>query len=69
MIVDVAPHDREDFRRRFAHARLGFSDDLVLRWLADASLKARVVTHLKGELTIAIWKGERASKKGLRAVA
>jgi ubiquinone/menaquinone biosynthesis C-methylase UbiE/DNA-binding HxlR family transcriptional regulator len=69
LIVDVAPHDHDDFRQRYAHARLGFADKIVLRWLTAEHLTASVVAHLAGELTIAIWKGERAAASGgLRVV-
>lgn len=70
VIIDIAPHEHEDFRQRFAHARLGFADKLVLKWLSANGLAAQVETHLEGELTIVIWKGERlATARELRAVS
>jgi ubiquinone/menaquinone biosynthesis C-methylase UbiE len=62
LIVDIAPHDREDFRRRFAHARLGFADDQVLKWLRQAGLKGRVDARFEGELTIVIWSADRPAR-------
>jgi ArsR family transcriptional regulator len=60
LIVDFAPHDREELRDRDAHARLGFSDEAMLRYLSSAGLEGRVVEHLQGgELTVTIWAGER----------
>jgi ubiquinone/menaquinone biosynthesis C-methylase UbiE len=69
LIVDFAPHDREELRSRDAHARLGFADDLMLRYLDGAGLEGRVVERLEGgELTVTIWAGERSDAR-LRAVA
>jgi ArsR family transcriptional regulator len=69
LIVDFAPHDREDLRSRDAHARLGFADDLMLRYLESAGLDGRVVERLEGgELTVTIWAGERSDAR-LRVVA
>jgi len=71
LIVDFAPHEREELRRRDAHQRLGFADETMLRYLADAGLEGRVVEHLEGgELTVTIWLGVRAeSKSRLKVVA
>src|SRR5512139_972534 len=53
LIADFAPHDREELRDRDAHARLGFADEAMLKWLDAAGLKGRVAEHLKGgELTV-----------------
>jgi ArsR family transcriptional regulator len=69
LIVDFAPHDREELRSRDAHARLGFADDLMLRYLDSAGLEGRVVERLEGgELTVTIWAGERSDAR-LRVVA
>jgi ArsR family transcriptional regulator len=58
LIVDFAPHEREELRTRDAHVRLGFPDEAVLGWMAAAGLEARVVEHLKGgELTVTLWEG------------
>ena len=62
LIVDFAPHDREELRSKHAHARLGFDDKQVVGWLAAAGLEAHVVDHLTGgELTVTLWIGERAA--------
>lgn len=68
IVVDVAPHDREELRREHAHARLGFDDGEVLEFMRTAHLNGRVVEHLVGgALTVTIWSAEpRASR--LRAV-
>ncbi|MGF1550406.1 MAG: ArsR/SmtB family transcription factor [Sphingomonadaceae bacterium] len=69
LIVDFAPHDREELRQRDAHARLGFSDEAMLAYISQAGLEGRVVDHLAGgPLTVTLWMGERPSER-LRAVA
>ncbi|MFN3387648.1 MAG: ArsR/SmtB family transcription factor [Allosphingosinicella sp.] len=69
LIVDFAPHEREELRLRDAHIRLGFADEAVLKYLKAAGLEGRVVEHLAGgELTVTIWAGERTPSK-LKVVA
>jgi ArsR family transcriptional regulator len=69
LIVDFAPHDREELRARDAHARLGFADEAMLKWLEAAGLHGRVVEHLEGgELTVTIWAGEQSGAR-LKVVA
>lgn len=64
LIVDFAPHDREDLRERAEHVRLGFADDAVCGWLADCGLSGRVVEHLGGgELTVTLWAGEKRAER------
>ncbi|BAK67394.1 putative ArsR family transcriptional regulator [Sphingobium sp. SYK-6] len=68
IVIDVAPHDREELRREHAHARLGFGDDEVLDFMKAATLRGRVVDHLAGgTLTVTIWSAEPRSAH-LRAV-
>lgn len=68
IVVDVAPHDREELRREHAHARLGFGDDEVLEFMGRACLNGRVVDHLAGgALTITLWSAEPRPAR-LRAV-
>jgi len=69
LIVDFAPHEREELRTRDAHLRLGFADETMLRYLEAAGLEAGVVEHLGGgELTVTIWSGLRPAAK-LKVVA
>jgi ArsR family transcriptional regulator len=69
LIVDFAPHDREELRSRDAHARLGFTDESVLGFMEEAGLQGRVVERLEGgELTVTIWAGERPESR-LKVVA
>ncbi|MFW7268951.1 ArsR/SmtB family transcription factor [Gluconacetobacter sp. Hr-1-5] len=59
LIVDFAPHDREDLRERDAHVRLGFTDHQMAEWFAAASLSSAPPVHLDGELTVKLWLGRR----------
>jgi ArsR family transcriptional regulator len=69
LIIDFAPHEREELRDRDAHARLGFADDAVIGWMAAAGLEARVVDHLEGgELTVTLWEGVQPENR-LKVVA
>ena len=69
LIVDFAPHEREELRARDAHVRLGFADDAILKYFEEAGLAGRVVEHLEGgELTVTIWLGEQPRSK-LKVVA
>jgi DNA-binding transcriptional ArsR family regulator len=68
LIVDFAPHEREELRSQDAHARLGFADDAVLGWLRDAGLDGAVFEHLSGgELTVTLWLGTRLAARAARA--
>jgi ubiquinone/menaquinone biosynthesis C-methylase UbiE len=69
LIVDFAPHDIEELRLRDAHARLGFADEAVVKWMEEAGLDASVVDRLEGgDLTVTIWLGERSEAR-LKVVA
>ncbi|MFL6856917.1 MAG: ArsR/SmtB family transcription factor [Allosphingosinicella sp.] len=69
LIVDFAPHEREELRAADAHLRLGFADDAMLKYLEAAGLEGRVLEHLEGgELTVTLWLGERPAQH-LKVVA
>jgi len=61
LVVDFAPHDREELRLRDAHSRLGFADEQVAAWFEQAGLGlAQVETLAGGELTVKLWLGCKA---------
>jgi len=69
LVVDFAPHEREELRTADAHLRLGFADETMLAYLEAAGLEGEVVEHLEGgELTVTIWVGTRAAQQ-LKVVA
>ena len=56
LIVDFAPHEREDLRESDAHARLGFAEPAMSAWLEGAGLASERCQHLAGgELTVSLW--------------
>lgn len=60
LIVDFAPHDREELRQRAAHARLGFSDEQIADWMRQSGIEQTVTRGLAGDaLTVNLWLGER----------
>lgn len=46
VVVDLLPHDREDFRRRMGQASMGFAPEPLARMLAEAGLAEPVVREL-----------------------
>src|SRR4051812_10381994 len=68
LVVDFAAHDREELRERDAHIRLGFEDEVMAGWFAAAGLEVDQVRHLKGgELTVTLWRGNKAALPQRRA--
>ena len=68
IIVDFAPHEREELRELHAHRRLGFREAEVAGWCRQAGLAPSPATLLPGEnLTVSIWSAERAPEKPARA--
>ncbi len=68
LIVDFAPHEREELRLDHAHARLGFSDQQVAGWLGAAGLQLAETRSLKGsELTIKLWHATRRAAVKVKA--
>jgi SAM-dependent methyltransferase len=39
VIVDLGPHDREEYRQRFGHQSLGFPESEVTAWMESAGLE------------------------------
>jgi ubiquinone/menaquinone biosynthesis C-methylase UbiE/DNA-binding transcriptional ArsR family regulator len=46
VVVDMLPHDRESYRQQMGHVWLGFSEEYVLRLLADAGFEETHVVAL-----------------------
>ena len=68
LVVDFAAHDREELRATDAHIRLGFDDETMAAWFSAAGLVLDHVEHLVGgELTVTLWRGEKARLKQRRA--
>lgn len=67
LVIDLMPHNREELRVERRHLRLGFADEAVCGWMAQAGLKARVAGRLPPEgpdaLGVTIWLGTAAESK------
>jgi ArsR family transcriptional regulator len=64
LIVDFAAHEREELRTTDAHIRLGFDDETMAAWLKAAGISIDRVEHLEGgELTVTVWRGEKAGAR------
>lgn len=46
LIVDMAPHDREEYRQRMGHVWLGFSEDQMRRFASQAGFDQARFQHL-----------------------
>ncbi|MEO9601521.1 metalloregulator ArsR/SmtB family transcription factor [Parasphingorhabdus sp.] len=67
LIADFAAHDREELRTEHAHARLGFSDDSMKRWLTASKLELTQSRTLDGgELTVKIWVAKKPTVTRLK---
>ena len=59
-IVDFAPHEVEALRAEQAHRRLGFADEDVVQWCAEAGFDPGPIAHLPGNpLTVTLWSARR----------
>jgi ubiquinone/menaquinone biosynthesis C-methylase UbiE len=60
VVVDFAPHQAEFLRLEHAHLWMGFSDDSIRTWFADANLDPEPPIRLEGtELTVCLWPATR----------
>jgi ArsR family transcriptional regulator len=65
VVVDFAPHDREELRDKQNHRRLGFTPEEVNDWLSQAGLTPLTCSHLAGPphvdqaLTVTLWLAQR----------
>jgi len=65
LVIDLMPHNREELRQERRHVRLGFGDDAVLGWMAEAGLAGNVAARLPAEaddqLGVALWLGGKVT--------
>jgi ubiquinone/menaquinone biosynthesis C-methylase UbiE/DNA-binding MarR family transcriptional regulator len=66
VIVDLLPHDRDDFRRRTGQVSLGLDPDRIAGWMTDAGMTGVTARPLEPEPNVKgpalfIAAGERAS--------
>jgi ubiquinone/menaquinone biosynthesis C-methylase UbiE len=64
LVVDFAAHEREELRTQDAHIRLGFEDQAMGGWYANAGLEIDRIDHLTGgELTVTLWRGTKPAER------
>jgi ubiquinone/menaquinone biosynthesis C-methylase UbiE/DNA-binding transcriptional ArsR family regulator len=51
-IIDLLPHDRDDFRRQMNQHWPGFDQELIRRWLTEANLEVTIVRPLPPEPSV-----------------
>jgi len=57
-IVDFYSHEREEFRTKYHHHRLGFSDDEIKNWLDQIGLSMQPPIRIDGDpMEVVIWTG------------
>ncbi len=49
LVVDMAPHEREEYRREMGHVWLGFDRQQIAAWTAAAGLERLRLRHLRPE--------------------
>lgn len=60
VVVDFANHDVEELRSVHAHARLGFTDDMIAQFFTASGLDVSTTQTLEGgKLAVKIWLGTR----------
>jgi len=62
LVVDFEAHKFDDFRDRYAHRRLGFSDSDIGQWCVDAGLTlvtTEIVKTPKDRPDVKIWLGKK----------
>ncbi len=73
VIVDLAPPSDETMRTHHAHRRLGFSNEQIDAWLAEAGCSEPEIDtvtpehHTSGRLTVSIWSARRLDDAEERA--
>jgi ArsR family transcriptional regulator len=67
LVIDLMPHNREELRVERRHLRLGFADEAVLGWMADAGLAGDVARRLPAEaadqLGVTLWLATKPAVK------
>jgi SAM-dependent methyltransferase len=67
LVIDLMPHAREELRVERRHLRLGFGDDVVLGWMAEAGLDGTVAQRLPAQgpeqLGVTVWLANKPAVK------
>lgn len=70
LVVDFAAHENQLLLVEHQHRRLGFGDQQMADWMADAGLDIDVVEALPSQLlTVKLWTGRRMREAALQRTA
>jgi ubiquinone/menaquinone biosynthesis C-methylase UbiE len=61
IVVELAPHGRDDLLTKLAHRWPGFGDDAMDTLLADAGMRRGDPVTIDGPLTVRLWPATRAA--------
>ena len=60
MVVDFAPHDKQELRQNHAHVWLGFETSQIEGWLRSAGLEVQEPSEIAGAgLSVVVWVGAK----------
>jgi ArsR family transcriptional regulator len=70
VVVDLAPHSRDELRRGHAHRWMGFEDGAVDAIIERAGLVAEAPQHLDGgPLAVSLWLGKRPANDARQSIS
>ena len=72
LIVDFEAHNRDEYREKYAHRRLGFSDEDMKTWLGNYGFQLTATKTIENETdhpNARIWRAERIDTQELRHVS
>ena len=61
IVIDLAPHGRDELLTRLAHRWSGFGDDAMFTLLEEAGMQQGTPVTIDGPLTIRLWPATRAA--------
>jgi ArsR family transcriptional regulator len=62
IVIDLAPHRREDLLTRFAHRWPGFGDDAIKTLLSGAGMRSDAAVAVDASLSIRLWPATVAAQ-------
>ena len=62
MVVDFAPHNRQELIKKLAHVWLGFETSQIEGWLRSAGVDLQSTSRIEGDgLSVVVWTGAKRS--------
>ena len=61
-IIDFYSHEREEFRKKFHHHRLGFTTEEIANWFQQVGLNLQSPIRIAGDpMAVVIWTGKKGN--------